>query len=137
MNKLQNYALGQWVAGADNGQELFNAITGDVIATASSKGLDFAKMCEYARSVGGPNLRKLTFQQRGLMLKALAMHLLSKKEEFYKIISENDVPKKALKGNLKFFYIFGNDEKINLDTAKLFYIYNEDQDIHYFFKRGK
>ena len=85
MNKLQNYALGQWVAGADNGQELFNAITGDVVATASSKGLDFAKMCDYARTVGGPKLRKMTFQQRGLMLKALALHLQSKKEDFYKV----------------------------------------------------
>lgn len=85
MNKLYNYACGQWVAGADNGQELFNAITGDVLATTSSKGLDFGKMCEYARNVGGPKLRKMTFQQRGLMLKALAMHLLSKKEDFYKV----------------------------------------------------
>ena len=85
MNQLQNYACGQWVAGADKGQELFNAITGNVVATTSSKGLDFAKMCEYARSVGGPKLRKMTFQERGLMLKALALHLQSKKEEFYKI----------------------------------------------------
>ena len=40
MNKLQNYACGQWAAGSENGQELFNAITGDVVATVSSKGLD-------------------------------------------------------------------------------------------------
>lgn len=85
MNQLHNYACGQWVAGAEKGQDLFNAITGETIATASSKGLDFAKMCEYARNVGGPKLRKMTFQQRGLMLKALAMHLLAKKENFYKI----------------------------------------------------
>ncbi|MCC6370536.1 MAG: phenylacetic acid degradation bifunctional protein PaaZ [Bacteroidia bacterium] len=85
MTILNNYACGQWVAGADKGQELFNAITGETIASTSSKGLDFARMCDYARTVGGPKLRKLTFQQRGLMLKALAMHLLSKKEEFYKI----------------------------------------------------
>jgi oxepin-CoA hydrolase/3-oxo-5,6-dehydrosuberyl-CoA semialdehyde dehydrogenase len=85
MNTLNNYACGQWVAGADKGQELFNAITGEAIATTSSKGLDFARMCEYARTVGGPKLRKMTFQERGLMLKALAMHLLSKKEEFYKV----------------------------------------------------
>ena len=85
MNQLQNYACGQWVAGADKGQELFNAITGNLVATTSSKGLDFAKMCEYARTVGGPKLRKMTFQERGLMLKALALHLQSKKEEFYKI----------------------------------------------------
>jgi oxepin-CoA hydrolase/3-oxo-5,6-dehydrosuberyl-CoA semialdehyde dehydrogenase len=85
MNTLHNYACGQWFGGADKGQQLFNAITGDVIATASSKGLDFSKMLDYSRSVGGPKLRKMTFQERGLMLKALALHLLSKKEEFYKI----------------------------------------------------
>lgn len=85
MNTLNNYACGQWVAGAGTGQELFNAITGEAFATTSSKGLDFGKMCEYARTVGGPKLRKMTFQERGLMLKALAMHLISKKEEFYKV----------------------------------------------------
>lgn len=85
MNTLHNYACGQWVAGADKGQELFNAITGDVVATTSSKGLDFSKMCEYARTVGGPKLRKMTFQERGLMLKALAIHLQNKKEDFYKV----------------------------------------------------
>lgn len=85
MIHLQNYAHGEWISGADKGQDLFNAITGEVVANTSSKGLDFAKMCEYARQVGGPKLRKMTFQERGLMLKALAMHLLSKKEIFYKI----------------------------------------------------
>ena len=85
MNQLQNFVCGQWVKGAEQGQELYNAITGELVATASSKGLDFEKMCEYARTVGGPKLRKMTFQERGLMLKALAMHLLSKKEAFYKI----------------------------------------------------
>ncbi|MBC7863817.1 MAG: phenylacetic acid degradation bifunctional protein PaaZ, partial [Bacteroidia bacterium] len=83
--KLQNYALGQWISGDGNGQELFNAITGDVVATASSKGLDFGMMCEYARNTGGPNLSKMTFHERGRMLKALAFHLLSKKEIFYKV----------------------------------------------------
>jgi oxepin-CoA hydrolase / 3-oxo-5,6-dehydrosuberyl-CoA semialdehyde dehydrogenase len=85
MNTLNNYACGEWVAGAGKGQELYNSITGEAIASTSSQGLDFGKMCEYARSVGGPNLRKITFQQRGLMLKALAMHLLRKKEDFYRI----------------------------------------------------
>jgi oxepin-CoA hydrolase/3-oxo-5,6-dehydrosuberyl-CoA semialdehyde dehydrogenase len=85
MKQLNNYACGEWVAGSGKGQELFNAITGDTIATASSAGLDFGAMCGYARFVGGPALRKMTFQQRGLMLKALAMHLLGKKEEFYRI----------------------------------------------------
>lgn len=85
MNTLHNYALGKWTAGEGDGQILYNAINGDAIASASSKGLDFAAMLDYARKVGGPKLRKMTFHERGRMLKALAMHLLSKKEIFYQI----------------------------------------------------
>lgn len=85
MNTLHNYACGQWVAGSGKSQELFNAITGDAIAKASSGGLDFGMMCDYARKTGGAKLRKLTFQERGMMLKALALHLMSKKDIFYKI----------------------------------------------------
>jgi oxepin-CoA hydrolase/3-oxo-5,6-dehydrosuberyl-CoA semialdehyde dehydrogenase len=85
VKKLENYALGKFISGDGDGQMLYNAITGEEYASASSKGLDFAAMCNYARTVGGPKLRKLTFQERGLMLKALAMHLMSKKDLFYKI----------------------------------------------------
>lgn len=81
--KLQNYAQGRWVEGTEEGKPLFNAITGEQIASASSKGLDFAEMMHYARTVGGPALRKMDFQERGLMLKALALHLISQKKKFY------------------------------------------------------
>jgi oxepin-CoA hydrolase/3-oxo-5,6-dehydrosuberyl-CoA semialdehyde dehydrogenase len=80
---LKNYALGQWTAGEGKGQSLFNAITGAKIAETSSNGLDFGEMMKYARSVGGPTLRKMTFHERGRMLKALALHLLSIKNKFY------------------------------------------------------
>jgi oxepin-CoA hydrolase/3-oxo-5,6-dehydrosuberyl-CoA semialdehyde dehydrogenase len=83
--QLKNYALGQWTAGTEQGQSLYNAITGEEIATASSKGLDFSEMMNYARKTGGPALRKMTFQERGRMLKALALHLQEKKEQFYKL----------------------------------------------------
>jgi len=80
---LKNYALGQWTAGEGEGQALFNALTGEKIAETSSKGLDFGEMMDYARSVGGPTLRKMTFHERGRMLKALALHLMSIKDKFY------------------------------------------------------
>ncbi len=82
---LQNYALGQWVAGAGKGKELYDAVTGDVIALASSDGLDFGAMLDYGRRVGNPALRKMTFHERGRMLKALALHLMEKKEQFYEL----------------------------------------------------
>ncbi|MEO8149559.1 MAG: phenylacetic acid degradation bifunctional protein PaaZ [Bacteroidia bacterium] len=85
MNQLKNYALGKWTAGAEEGQTLYNAINGDAVATASSKGLDFGAMCNYARTVGGPVLRKMTFHERGRMLKALAIYLGERKEDFYKV----------------------------------------------------
>lgn len=85
MKKLENYCCGQWVAGEGEGQALYNAINGELIASASSKGLDFAAMLAYARKTGGSTLRKMTFHERGRMLKALAFHLLEKKEDFYRI----------------------------------------------------
>ncbi|MCB0697701.1 MAG: phenylacetic acid degradation bifunctional protein PaaZ [Chitinophagaceae bacterium] len=85
MRQLRNYAEGKWVTAGKEGEVLHNAITGEAIYTASSEGLDFGAMMDYARKVGGPALRKLTFQERGRMLKALAFHLLDKKEYFYEI----------------------------------------------------
>ena len=84
-NQLNNFAYGKWIPGEEKGQELVNAINGDFVASVSSKGIDFGKMCDFARNIGGPKLRKLTFQERGLMLKALALHLQSKKEIFYNL----------------------------------------------------
>ena len=60
MKNYNNYALGKWIKGDGEGAPLFNAITGEEIGKASSKGLDFAEMMDYARKVGGPKLRKMT-----------------------------------------------------------------------------
>ena len=83
--KLQNYALGSWIEGDGEGTALYNAITGDQIFTASSKGLDFGAMLAFAREIGGPALRQMTFQERGRMLKALALFLTEIKAKYYPI----------------------------------------------------
>ena len=83
--KLGNYVLGSWTEGKNSGKELFNAINGDHVAHADSSGLDFADILEYGRSVGGPILRKMTFHERARALKALALHLMEKKKDFYKV----------------------------------------------------
>ena len=81
--KLGNYVLGSWQEGSDAGKPLFNAINGEQIALATSAGLNFGDILDYGRTKGGPSLRKMTFQERGLMLKALALHLMSKKKSYY------------------------------------------------------
>ena len=83
--KLGNYVLGKWVEGDGDGRPLYNAVNGDLIAKATTKGLDFASILEYGRKTGSPALRKMTFQERGRMLKALALHLLEHKEKFYQL----------------------------------------------------
>ena len=83
--KLQNYVLGEWVTGGGKGKELFNAVNGELIVTASSDGIDFGEMLQYGRSTGGPALRKMTFHERGRMLKALAFYLSERKAAYYDI----------------------------------------------------
>ncbi len=85
MNKLENYVAGKWITGDGDGQQLFNAVTGEVIATATTKGLDFKSMTDYARKVGNRNLRKMTFHERGRMLKELALYLRKHLDKFYSI----------------------------------------------------
>ncbi|HRO69756.1 MAG TPA: phenylacetic acid degradation bifunctional protein PaaZ, partial [Chitinophagaceae bacterium] len=85
MEKLQNYITGQWITGDGDGQLLYNAVTGEPIAAATTKGLDFKSIVEYGRNTGNPALRKMSFRERGNMLKALALHLRDHLDEFYRI----------------------------------------------------
>lgn len=85
MYQLGNYVAGNWVMGDGDGQLLFNAVTAEPLARATSKGLDFKGIIEYGRKVGNPALRKMTFHQRGNMLKALALHLRQHLPGFYDI----------------------------------------------------
>lgn len=83
--QLKNYILGQWSIGEGEGKALYNAINGELIATASAKGINFDDVYKYGRETGGPALRKMTFQERGRMLKSLALHLYSIKDKYYPI----------------------------------------------------
>ncbi len=82
---LENYALGKWQAGTSGLRDLRDSVTGKTIATTSSAGLNFEAMLDYARTVGGPNLRKYGFHDRAYMLKALAQYLMGRKEELYEL----------------------------------------------------
>ena len=85
MKKLHNYVTGQWIQGKGEGVPMHDAITGEVIALSDTEGLDFGEILHYGRTKGGEVLRKMTFQERGNMLKSLALHLVKKKTDFYEI----------------------------------------------------
>jgi oxepin-CoA hydrolase/3-oxo-5,6-dehydrosuberyl-CoA semialdehyde dehydrogenase len=88
MMKLGNLAQDRWIEGDGDGKALSSAVTGDPIANITSDGLDFRGMLEHARKVGGANLRKMTFHERGDMLKALAQYLMEQKKGFYALSTE-------------------------------------------------
>lgn len=81
--EISSFAAGQWVAPGAGARNIASAITGEVIASAGNDALDVQGMLDYARTVGGANLRKLTFHDRARMLKALAGHLNQHKQALY------------------------------------------------------
>ncbi len=85
MKKLGNYITGRWIEGEGEGQILSDAVTGNPLYLAGSKGIDFSEVLQYARERGNPALRKMTFHERGRMLKALAFYLRDQLEKFYQI----------------------------------------------------
>ncbi len=82
---LENYAEGHWLAGFSGYRDLRDSVTGKVVAKTSSEGLNFEAMLDYARTVGGANLRKYGFHDRAYMLKALAGYLMERKEDLYEL----------------------------------------------------
>jgi oxepin-CoA hydrolase / 3-oxo-5,6-dehydrosuberyl-CoA semialdehyde dehydrogenase len=82
---LESYAAGRWYAAPDDGTPIADAVTGETVARISSTGLDVPAMLAYARDVGGPALRELTFHQRAALLKQLGLRLMGEKKDFYAI----------------------------------------------------
>jgi oxepin-CoA hydrolase/3-oxo-5,6-dehydrosuberyl-CoA semialdehyde dehydrogenase len=84
MNKTQHYIQGQWQSGNGEGIPVFDSITGAHFTSTTVEGLDVPSILQYGRDKGD-TLRKMTFQQRGNMLKSLALYLEKRKQAFYEI----------------------------------------------------
>ena len=84
MQKTQHYILGNWTEGKGEGSPILDSVTGEHFTNVTTEGLDIPEILQYGRNKG-ETLRKMTFQERGLMLKKLAMYLTKKKQQFYEI----------------------------------------------------
>jgi len=82
MKQLQNFALGKWHSPIGTEAPQHNAYNNQIISMAGDVA-DPADVFEYGRNVGSRNLRKMTFFERGLMLKRLALFLTDRKETYY------------------------------------------------------
>src|SRR6266700_305105 len=70
--RLLNSVSGRWTEGLGTGEPLIDPVTGDELARISSQGIDLDAALQFARSLGGPALRNLTYAQRAEMLAKMA-----------------------------------------------------------------
>ncbi|WP_107495801.1 phenylacetic acid degradation bifunctional protein PaaZ [Thalassobius sp. I31.1] len=83
IQQINSFAAGEWIAPGAGARNIASAVTGDIIASAGNNALDVQGMLDYARNVGGPALRALTFHDRAKMIKALALAISKNKQALY------------------------------------------------------
>jgi oxepin-CoA hydrolase/3-oxo-5,6-dehydrosuberyl-CoA semialdehyde dehydrogenase len=83
---VRSYVEGRWFAPeGGRGRPVYDAVTGDVVAEVSADGIDRGAALDYARSVGGPALRALTFHERAAMAKSVGQVLRENRDELYQL----------------------------------------------------
>jgi oxepin-CoA hydrolase/3-oxo-5,6-dehydrosuberyl-CoA semialdehyde dehydrogenase len=85
MEKIQHYVQGHWTSGTEQGIPVLDAVTGEAFTSVAVEGLNIPEILNYGRTKGGEVLRKMTFQERGNMLKKLALYLTKRKDAFYEL----------------------------------------------------
>jgi len=122
--KLQNFVQNKWLAGSGEGSALTSAVDSRPLATISSEGVDFAGMLDYARSVGGPNLRRHTFHDRAFMLKDLAKHLMEHKKAFYALSTETGATKNDswidIDGGISTLFVYSGKGRREMPNDKVY-----------------
>lgn len=122
--KLQSYVGGKWQSGSDLGVALRDATTGEVVAEASSAGIDFASVLAYARGVGGPALRTMTFHERAALLKALAKRLNEVKDGLYALSYRTGATKSDswvdIDGGIGTMFAFASKGSRELPNSRVF-----------------
>lgn len=121
---IKSYAAGQWINVNDAACDIRSAITGEVIARAGNSNLDVDSMLDHARSVGGSNLRAMTFHQRAKMIKALALHLGKHKQELYDISFATGATQKDhlidIDGGIGTMFVFASKGRRELPDAHIY-----------------
>lgn len=123
--KLANLVMDQWVEGAGEGRLLTSAVDGEPVASISSSGIDFADVLEHARKVGGAGLRKMSFHERGEMLKALAKDLQEHKKNFYALSAKTGATRADswidIDGGISTLFVFSSKSRREMpnDTVYL------------------
>ncbi|MGW9156782.1 phenylacetic acid degradation bifunctional protein PaaZ [Microbacterium sp. NPDC055665] len=123
---LPSYLQGSWWspdAGAE-ATEVRDASTGELVARVSTEGIDLAGALAHARSAGQASLAQLTFHQRAVRLKQLALALTERKAELYEISSRTGATAQDswvdIDGGIGVLFAYSSKGRRELPNAKVF-----------------
>ncbi|MEV4735874.1 MULTISPECIES: phenylacetic acid degradation bifunctional protein PaaZ [unclassified Microbacterium] len=123
---LPSYVQGSWWTPADGARttEVRDASTGEVVAHVSTEGLDLGAALDYARSTGQDALGELTFHQRAVLLKQLALVLTERKSELYEISSRTGATSQDswvdIDGGIGVLFAYSGKGRRELPNAKVY-----------------
>lgn len=83
--KLNNFILGEWIPGTGEEIPMYSAVDGTLVGISDTAGIDYNQVLEYGRETGYKELSSMTFYDRGVMLKELALYLLERKKKYYEL----------------------------------------------------
>lgn len=117
---------GWWTPGADaaaSAAEVRDASTGEVVARVSTEGLDLGAVLEHARTVGQKTLGELTFHQRAMLLKQMALALTERKAELYEISARTGATQRDswvdIDGGIGVLFTYSSKGRRELPNAKV------------------
>lgn len=120
---VPSYLRGAWWTPDVAGTAVRDASTGEVVATVSIEGADFAGAVDYGRTVGQASLGALTFHERALLLKELAQYLNGRREELYAVSAKTGATRGDsmvdIDGGIGVLFTFGSKGRRELPNSNL------------------
>jgi len=121
---ISSFAAGDWVKPDNEARQIASAVTGEVIGRAGNNSLDVEAMLSYARSKGGPALRKMTFHDRARMIKALALKIGEHKQHLYDISFATGATQKDhlidIDGGIGTMFVFASKGRREMPDSQVF-----------------
>ncbi|KTS07530.1 phenylacetic acid degradation bifunctional protein PaaZ [Microbacterium testaceum] len=125
MTFLPSYVNGAWWTPVDDPDAAIvrDASTGDEIVRVSTRGLDLARAVAYARREGQKSLGSLTFPQRAMVLKNLAIALNERRDELYALSERSGSTRRDslsdVDGGIGVLFTFSSKARRELPAGKV------------------
>jgi oxepin-CoA hydrolase/3-oxo-5,6-dehydrosuberyl-CoA semialdehyde dehydrogenase len=125
MTFLPSYVNGAWWAPESDPDAAIvrDASTGEEIVRVSTRGLDLAGAVAYARETGQKSLGVLTFHQRAMVLKNLAIALNERREELYALSERSGSTRRDslsdIDGGIGVLFTFSSKARRELPAGKV------------------